>query len=561
MFEVACQRPQHYDLIMHRFFLVLSCAACLSQAHRTHLQSPCNPIQDHCALWKRGDAAQTGNPVQTLAKFLLAFAPAAAFSSSIPGMLKIPLGGSVNSLDWPGHPHLTWSSHSSPVRSTVTAQLDDDSDYSGYNEKMQQFDILSLRTFRRDTILQYDSTNQSEPLRIALTLLGILFGLCVPSLGNELKITDPTTLNVGAALSTIISGALFARNRGARQARLEKIEREYALGDLVAIYRGFQRKYLRELRGKKRIVVLFGTRAVVNSALSEAFAYRRRLVAADAIVVPIYSDEEGDGNIVQVGEAESFFFWQASKVQSWKAYFEELLSARSLSDEGRGLWVGLNLRGRTFGSALGMPRWDELLGTGMQPTGDGFGELRESEERSAEEAAEEAAKAAKGLALSAGVSAPLTPTANDHAGLLASQAKFYEALTSADVSTMQTLLTDSVEDTSLDSMVTEALGEGARIEPWEAGSSAWPPAGMRPTDRDGLILSTGEGWTTAVERPQEGGTLLATQRWLKDDDGAWRLKAHQYIPWSADGATAVLSLRCDKRGCVLFGRQINRPAP
>ena len=51
-----------------------------------------------------------------------------------------------------------------------------------FDPSAQQFDLLSLRTFRRDTILQYDATNQSEPLRIALTLLGVLFSLCIPTL-------------------------------------------------------------------------------------------------------------------------------------------------------------------------------------------------------------------------------------------------------------------------------------------------------------------------------------------------------------------------------------------
>jgi len=507
--------------------------------------------------------SKSGSPVKTLATFLLAFAPAAAFSSPAPSIRSTSLGKAVNLPDWPGHPQFTWSTHTRPMRSRVLMQYDDDDDEdsSGYNKKMQQFDPLSFRTFRRDTLLQYESTNQSEPLRITLTLLGILFGLSVPSLGNELRISDETTLNVLAVLSTIISGALFARNRGARQARLETIEKEYALGDLVAIYRGFQQKRLRELRNKNRVVLLYGTRAIVSAALSEAFAYRRRLVAANSIVVPIYSDESGDDKPVPVGEAESLFFWQAAKVGSWKEYFQDLLSARSMSDEGRGAWVGLNFKGRTFGSALGMPRWDEILGTGMQPAGDGFGELLLKGERSTEEAAGEATRAAKALSVSAGDSPPSSANDSDHAGLLSAQAKFYEALTSADVATMQTLLTDSAEDTVLDSTITEALGQGARIEPWEKGSNSWPPVGMKPTDRDALILSTGEGWTTAIERPEEGGTLLATQRWLQDDTGAWRLKAHKYIPWSADGATAVLSLRCDKRGCVLFGREINRPAP
>jgi hypothetical protein len=113
-----------------------------------------------------------------------------------------------------------------------------------------------------------------------------------------------------------------------------------------------------------------------------------------------------------------------------------------------------------------------------------------------------------------------------------------------------------------DGSVSETVEAGARIEPWVSDSSAFPPAGMRATDADCLLLSPLEGWTTAVERPAEGGTLLATQRWTRASaDAPWELATHRYIPWSADGATAVAALRCDCRGCVLLGRTINTRAP
>ena len=107
-----------------------------------------------------------------------------------------------------------------------------------------------------------------------------------------------------------------------------------------------------------------------------------------------------------------------------------------------------------------------------------------------------------------------------------------------------------------DEAVSDAVASGARVEPWEAGSNAFPPPGMRPTDCDVLVLGEGDAMTTAIERPAEGGTLLASQRWRRVD-GRWRLATHRYIPWSADGATAIATLRCDRRGCVLLGREIN----
>ena len=95
---------------------------------------------------------------------------------------------------------------------------------------------------------------------------------------------------------------------------------------------------------------------------------------------------------------------------------------------------------------------------------------------------------------------------------------------------------------------------------YTVGSEQWHKAEYSQhlsTDRDALVTVEGlEAWSTAVERPPEGGTLLATQRWTKHGD-EWRIATHRYIPWSADGATAVVALRCDGRGCVLLGREIN----
>jgi len=151
-----------------------------------------------------------------------------------------------------------------------------------FDVSTEQFDVLSLRSFRRDALLQYDATNQSEPLRIALCLLGVLFALTYPSLLSEtpgLAAPDPLVTNVGSAVGAIGFGALFQRNRVARAARIERISREYALGDLRATYRAVRTVPLRELRGKLRVVILVGTQQANATTLREAHAYRRRLAA------------------------------------------------------------------------------------------------------------------------------------------------------------------------------------------------------------------------------------------------------------------------------------------
>ena len=67
------------------------------------------------------------------------------------------------------------------------------------------------------------------------------------------------------------SGFLFVTNRAARSARIERISREYAMGDLRAKYRGVRNTPLRDVRGKLRVVALCGAREVVDAALVEAY--------------------------------------------------------------------------------------------------------------------------------------------------------------------------------------------------------------------------------------------------------------------------------------------------
>ena len=117
------------------------------------------------------------------------------------------------------------------------------------------------------------------------------------------------------------------------------------------------------------------------------------------------------------------------------------------------------------------------------------------------------------------------------------------------------------EGAPADAAVSDVLRQGGPLDPWASqlkpGSA---PKGMRPTDRDVLVTAERVAWSTAIERPTQGGTLLATQRWRKADSGEWLLATHRTIPWSAEGGTAVATLRCDGRGCVALAREINTRA-
>lgn len=135
-----------------------------------------------------------------------------------------------------------------------------------------------------------------------------------------------------------------------------------------------------------------------------------------------------------------------------------------------------------------------------------------------------------------------------------------------------------------DPSVSQVVAAAGQLDPWASQlKESSRPAGMRATDCDALLFpdgctlfpdglfsdgdnglfADGVAWTTTVERPAAGGTLLATQGWRWQAGGAgpeggeWRLVVHRTIPWDAGGGTAVATLRCDCRGCVALARQIN----
>ena len=107
--------------------------------------------------------------------------------------------------------------------------------------------------------------------------------------------------------------------------------------------------------------------------------------------------------------------------------------------------------------------------------------------------------------------------------------------------------------------VDEVLDGGGRVDDWKKC--------LEPGARFGhLVPSDSVAFSTCVEFPPnagvDGATLLAVQRWVRDDDddngeGGWKLALHQTIPWSA-GSRAGGTLRCDCRGCVALARAQDR---
>ena len=403
-----------------------------------------------------------------------------------------------------------------------------------YDEQLdlsrEQFDFLSLKSFRRDALLQYDATNQSEPLRIILSFLGILFCLCLPTLNSEAGLENGLVTDAIAVAGAAGSGFLFVTNRAARSARIERISREYAMGDLRALYRGVRNTPLRDVRGKLRVVALCGARDVVDAALVEAYAYRNRLAQARVAVVPVYAS--GDGIAATGGEENTSV--GAGRPAGGRGYFDGgSRRATSTGRRARG-WRSTSRGGARVGrrdAAVG-----RAPGTALQPSDrSGFGELEERETVTTAAADAAAAAAAAGV-VGAGGEAREAAEA-DAAAVLEAQTGL---LCRADGRRPRGD-GGAGEGAADEPAVSEVLG-GGRLDPWPSQlSEASRPAGMRATDRDALIVAAAdEAWTTAVERPAAGGTLLATQRRRRaPDGGGWRLSTHRTIPWDAGGGTAV----------------------
>ena len=106
-----------------------------------------------------------------------------------------------------------------------------------------------------------------------------------------------------------------------------------------------------------------------------------------------------------------------------------------------------------------------LAGTALQPSGDGFGEVKEVS-RDGQQAAAEAAAAAVALGGAASGAEALAAAEKDASGLLDAQAAFYKALTDANVEQMSGIWDPTAAD---DAYVSEVAGKGARVEPWLEG--------------------------------------------------------------------------------------------
>jgi len=398
----------------------------------------------------------------------------------------------------------------------------------------KDFDLLALRSFRREAKLRYSNLNQSEPLRIFLfgTLAVLAAAAAFQDIFGKLEIRDQLL----ATATSAGSFALFLRERSRRTAQLVRMDRECAISDLGVAYTdgmtgAVTKTEVRKLREKLRLLVVYADKETLRKTIVEAAVYRRRFVQSEVAFLAVSSDGSTKAEWGVPKNARGGWLWEPTAPQEWREYLEEILATKK-DATGKGAWLTLNKKGRSRGSGLGAPRYDELLGSRLPPTQD--------------------------------VSKEDSPNFSDLDGsVLQAQSAFYEALTTGDETAMA-----SIWDTHEDSDVEEFVTLGGRLDPWQSQlRDGARPEKMEISSRDVLVLDCGaEAWSTCLESPAlSPGTLLATQQWVTDglkEDGttAWKLRAHRTIPFSVN-AGALATLRCDRRGCVAGIRELDKQGP
>lgn len=232
----------------------------------------------------------------------------------------------------------------------------------------------------------------------ALTGLLIITPRLLAALGGAEGSDLPTALK-DFAINLVASGVLsffVYRDLQSRGKAKERAEAEEALGRLCVAGPGGRQVPLSRLRGSRRAVIVAGSRGYVKGALGAAAPYRAALtenaISVVAVileggrVVPPASAESGGAALPEAqgfgklnsppaaeraaGEAPledplvtssgpSSFQLEPSKVEAWEAWAVEKMS-ESGGDEGRGLFVQLQLDGTVRSSGLGAPDWDDL---------------------------------------------------------------------------------------------------------------------------------------------------------------------------------------------------------
>eukprot|EP00550_Attheya_septentrionalis_P009166 CAMPEP_0198285942 /NCGR_PEP_ID=MMETSP1449-20131203/5162_1 /TAXON_ID=420275 /ORGANISM="Attheya septentrionalis, Strain CCMP2084" /LENGTH=511 /DNA_ID=CAMNT_0043983557 /DNA_START=538 /DNA_END=2073 /DNA_ORIENTATION=- len=432
---------------------------------------------------------------------------------------------------------------SSSVKRELDLSMSNNSGGGQFDVTKLSFDLFSLRSIRGDALLQYDSLNQSEPLRINLYAL-IAFSLwSFPTLSESVVGENLTPVGTAASvLAGAVSAGLFARECGRRSKQLTRIEKELNAQSLVirlpanrfADRRLGDAVSLKQLNGSKRIIAICGSASQLKSTLLSFRVLRKRLEQAGVLVVVVPNDQSDRSEWgLSEQELRSVQWLAEADIPSWLNYFRDLQFSgdddTKIDAEKRELiWFGLTNSGRSFASGINEdPRLLEILGQSFRPVDILYeDENTDSTITGDDKVTDEMVK-----------------------GVLSAQESFYSSLTKGDLKKMNEIFAQSEA-----AEVTEVLNAGGRVDSWstclEEGAR---PAGMITSGSDVLVVSETEAYSTTIEFPAIGidsASLLAVQRWTRESPtDPWKLLVHQTIPWSPV-SKANGTLRCDYRGCV-----------
>jgi len=292
------------------------------------------------------------------------------------------------------------------VKYSVCAEDPDLEDFRNSSEwlEIQDYMVGGAGAESREAKLRAEAT---QPFLLARLLvlggldLGALTGLLIitPRLLAALSGVEGSDLPTAAkdfAINLVASGVLsffVFRDLKSRARAKKKADVEGVLGRLCAVGPGGRPLPLSRLRGNRRAVIVAGSRGYVKGALGAAAPFRAALeenaVSVVAVVLeggkvlppskatsssggaPV-PDAQGFGKAKGPPPAErapeaapepalapSRFQLEPALPEAWEAWVSEQMQEAG-GDEGRGLFVQLQLDGTVRSSGLGTPDWDDL---------------------------------------------------------------------------------------------------------------------------------------------------------------------------------------------------------
>ena len=257
------------------------------------------------------------------------------------------------------------------------------------------WDLLENRKFRRETLLQYAVTSRVDQLRLLFFASSSVVAAVFPWFARELVPDLVSDVGISSVVLSAAASAAFAAlalgEKSNRGKKLVRLERELALGELSVwqpdspIGARSKPQLLASLRGKRRLIACCAAPSRLLTVARAAAVYRRRFEQSGVVLVLVLAADGGGTGVsnewsqmARAGQAAGWL-WLPTDLARWRAYFAELLSESASSSRGGivstadqllssdGAWLALSLRGRSVGSALGSPPWDELLGTCLPP--------------------------------------------------------------------------------------------------------------------------------------------------------------------------------------------------